>query len=416
MGDSRNVREVVERVVRATLSANFAEMKDELVDKVCEHLEQMAPQAAAPAPPPGSGSTDLLNAAMNSILDSSTQVDILGSLLDGASQFAERAALFVIRSGAATGWRAVGLEHNEGIKAVTLNLSFGLASRAFHDRVPAAGAAAEFDAQFNSTYGAPAEGSVGLVLPLVIRDKVAALVYADGGMSLDGKLDPSALEALVHCAGLWLEVMGARKGGATATTGSETERHTERYAEPAAAAAAVGSDTDRHLSKYTEPAAEPAEEMRPAAYSEEPPAEPAPPVYAAAQPEPGPEPAFTSAAVATMSEPAPKPEPRAMQTVAMPAPAFSGLSPEEEELHKKAKRFAKLLVDEIKLYNQAKLAEGRQNREIYARLKDDIDKSRATYDKRYGATSAANGNYFIQELVRILANDDESLLGSGFSG
>jgi hypothetical protein len=413
MGDSRNVREVVERVVRATLTANFAEMKDELVDKVCEHLEQMTPQAAAPAPPPGGASTDLLNAAMNSILDSSTQVDILGSLLDGASQFAERAALFVIRSGAATGWRAVGLEHNDGIKAVTLNLSFGLGSRAFHDRVPAAGAAAEFDAQFNSTYGAPAEGSVGLVLPLVIRDKVAALVYADGGMSLEGKLDPSALEALVHCAGLWLEVVGARKGGATTT---ETERHMERYAEPAAAAAAVGSDTDRHLSKYTEPAAEPAEEMRSAAFSEEPAAEPAPPVYAAAQPEPAPEPAFTSAAVATIAESAPAPEPPAMQTVAMPAPAFSGLSPEEEELHKKAKRFAKLLVDEIKLYNQAKLAEGRQNSDIYARLRDDIDKSRATYDKRYGATSAAGGNYFIQELVRILANDDESLLGSGFSG
>ena len=95
---------------------------------------------------------------------------------------------------------------------------------------------------------------------------------------------------------------------------------------------------------------------------------------------------------------------------------MSGLSPEEEEIHKKAKRFAKLLVDEIKLYNQAKVVEGRAHRDLYARLKDDIDKSRATYDKRYGATSAASGNYFTQELIRILANDDPSLLGGGFSG
>jgi hypothetical protein len=95
------------------------------------------------------------------------------------------------------------------------------------------------------------------------------------------------------------------------------------------------------------------------------------------------------------------------------APAFS---PEDEEVHKKAKRFAKLLVDEIKLYNQAKVAEGRAQKDIYSRLKDDIDKSRDTYDKRYGGTAAASGNYFTQELIRILANDDPSLLGGGFSG
>jgi hypothetical protein len=395
MADSRNVREIVERVVRSTLTANFAAMKDELVEKVCEQLEHMAPQAAPP-PLPGGASTDVLNAAINSILDSTTQVDILGSLLDGVSQFAERAALFVIRAGAATGWRAVGLEHNDGIKAVTLDLSFGLAARAYRDHVPAAGSAAEFDAQFNSTYGAPAEGSVGLLLPLVIRDKVAALVYADGGMSLDGKLDPSALEALVHSAGMWLEIMGARKGAAAAP-----------------AAPAAGTDTDRHLAKYTESAA-PAEEMAPARVQEEPPAEPAPPVYAAGQPGEATEPAFAHVAVATMAEPVSEPEPVPVHAT-QPIPAvISGLSPEEEELHKKARRFAKLLVDEIKLYNQAKLAEGRQNRDIYARLRDDIEKSRATYDKRYGATSAAGGNYFGQELVRILANDDPSLLGSGF--
>jgi hypothetical protein len=99
-----------------------------------------------------------------------------------------------------------------------------------------------------------------------------------------------------------------------------------------------------------------------------------------------------------------------------PAAAAPGFSPEDEEVHKKALRFAKLLVDEIKLYNQAKVAEGRAQKDLYARLRDDIDKSRATYDKRYGATAAASGNYFTHELIRILASDDPSLLGGGFSG
>lgn len=90
------------------------------------------------------------------------------------------------------------------------------------------------------------------------------------------------------------------------------------------------------------------------------------------------------------------------------------MSPEDADVHRKAQRFARLLVDEIKLYNQAKLLEGRQNKDLYDRLKEDIDKSRSTYQKRYGSTVAASGDYFSQELIRSLAEDDVSLLGSNF--
>jgi hypothetical protein len=96
--------------------------------------------------------------------------------------------------------------------------------------------------------------------------------------------------------------------------------------------------------------------------------------------------------------------------------AVDDLPPEEQELHRKAKRFAKLLVDEIKLYNQAKVAQGRQDRDLYKVLREDIEKSRATYDKRYGNTSVAPARYFDSEIVRILADNDRSLLGSDFPG
>ena len=105
-------------------------------------------------------------------------------------------------------------------------------------------------------------------------------------------------------------------------------------------------------------------------------------------------------------EPAPPP----------PAPEEPSIPAADQEVHKKAKRFAKLLVDEIKLYNQAKVAEGRQKRDLYDRLKEDIEKSRSTYEKRYGQTPAASGNYFNQEVVRILAENDASLLGGNFPG
>src|SRR5581483_4425797 len=72
------------------------------------------------------------------------------------------------------------------------------------------------------------------------------------------------------------------------------------------------------------------------------------------------------------------------------------------------RRLAPLLMDEIKLYNQAKVAEGRKHKNLYDRLKEDIEKSRATYLKRYGNTSAASADYFNQELIRSLAEDDVS--------
>jgi hypothetical protein len=107
----------------------------------------------------------------------------------------------------------------------------------------------------------------------------------------------------------------------------------------------------------------------------------------------------------------------AASAAAAPAAAtdpWAGLSPEDADVHRKAQRFARLLVDEIKLYNQAKVAEGRRNKDLYDRLKEDIDKSRGTFQKRYGSTVAATGDYFQHELLRSLAEDDISIMGSNF--
>jgi hypothetical protein len=87
----------------------------------------------------------------------------------------------------------------------------------------------------------------------------------------------------------------------------------------------------------------------------------------------------------------------------------------DSDEHVKAKRFAKLLVEEIQLYNQAKVAEGRARRDLYDRLRADIEKSRAAYLKRYGGV-IGNADYFTDALVRILAANDRSLFGGSFPG
>jgi hypothetical protein len=114
---------------------------------------------------------------------------------------------------------------------------------------------------------------------------------------------------------------------------------------------------------------------------------------------------MAAAAAAGMEEAAPPVAPEEA-----PVPPAAELS----EVHRKAKRFARLLVDEIRLYNKDKVNEGRESRDLYDRLREDIEKSRATYEKRFGQSDAGSADYFNQELVRILANNDATLLGSSF--
>jgi hypothetical protein len=99
-------------------------------------------------------------------------------------------------------------------------------------------------------------------------------------------------------------------------------------------------------------------------------------------------------------------------------PGIAVAQPSEAELkiQKDAMRFAKLLVSEIELYNKAKVAEGRKNGDLYKRLKADIDRSRQTFEKRFGKTLSKQTDYFHDELVRILAANDSTVLGPDYPG
>jgi hypothetical protein len=222
-------------------------------------------------------------------------------------------------------------------------------------------------------FGSPSDDQV-LILPLLLKDKVAALVYADGGDG-NGKMDAAALEVLVTATSAWLEVASLRKQAPKDGAGEAGAERPE------------ASFPVQTVSSFPDPFAGHA------------------PKHVAATPP-------KSEANAVASEPV-----ISAGAAAAPAPVtddFAQLPPEEADVHRKAQRFARLLVDEIKLYNQAKVTEGRKNKDLYDRLKDEIEKSRATYQKRYGTTVAAAGDYFNQEIVRSLAGDDGSLMGANF--
>ncbi|MGQ9494869.1 MAG: hypothetical protein ACUVRY_01185 [Thermoanaerobaculaceae bacterium] len=93
------------------------------------------------------------------------------------------------------------------------------------------------------------------------------------------------------------------------------------------------------------------------------------------------------------------------------SPVAPPRTPEEQRKHEEAKRFARLLVSEIRLYNEQAVQEGKANRDLYARLKEDIDRSREMYEQRIPAEVRSVSDYFYEELVRTLADGDPDALG-----
>jgi hypothetical protein len=113
---------------------------------------------------------------------------------------------------------------------------------------------------------------------------------------------------------------------------------------------------------------------------------------------------------------------REVRSPAVASPALVEAAPfhpgdgSEQKLLEDARRFARLLVSEIELYNREKVIEGRTHRDLYERLHSVIERSRRLYDERFGNTPAKAFDYFHQELVKGLAHNDPSLLGSGYPG
>ena len=77
-----------------------------------------------------------------------------------------------------------------------------------------------------------------------------------------------------------------------------------------------------------------------------------------------------------------------------------------------ARRYARLLVSEIKLYNESAVQLGRQKRDLLTRLRPEIERARRLYEERVPASVSARGMYFHQELVQTLADGDPGLLGA----
>jgi len=420
--------------------------------------QRLSGATAVSAAPPDAAH---IKRAIQEIAAQQSQTDVLKSLLTGAVEFAERVALFVVKHDQAIGWRVckAGEPGNLAmLGGVSLPLSAEtIVTRAARARSPLSGSAhadSEDPILMDQLGGSPAV--VGAV-PLIVRGKVVAVLYADSASAETNAMNSDALEVLAGVASMAVNLVSIQRAApaeqqaapaATPTVAVTQPQVTESAYEPEVepAASAVAPESSEESSRVTQPLDAQTEGAAPES------ATVAPPIVVSAQPVAEAEPASTpveepqSQSTETPSQAASpdqigsveQPEPPPPAPVAESAPVFTSqystplgsarrfgvsepelpieVSEDERRLHNDARRFARLLVSEIKLYNEPKVREGRSNGDLYDRLRDDIDRSRQMYDKRVAPPVAARHDYFHQELVNTLAEGDVAKLGLSYPG
>ena len=321
----------------------------------------------------GTAAPPALYAAILEIDAQRQQADVLSTLVRHAAQCAPRIAFFVIKSGSAIGWKALGFTNGLTDETVrTLNLSLQ-ANPLLHESTSALHTVTVQNTVTGVLGPYDSATAEAVAVPLVIRGKAAAVLYADSGDG-NGQVNLDALESLMQVTSMAIELLPVRR---------------TQIAPPAA------PPTPAPAVAPPPPAPEPVQ-ATPFAYKpEETPAVPASVVT-------------PLSAVAEVKEPAPASAPQ--------TPSTSPQSDEEVRAHNDARRFARLLVSEIKLYNEQKVTEGRRAHDLYERLKEDIDRSRQMYEKRVSASVAAKFDYFYDELLHTLGEGDPAKLGSGCPG
>ena len=87
------------------------------------------------------------------------------------------------------------------------------------------------------------------------------------------------------------------------------------------------------------------------------------------------------------------------------------LPPEEQELHRRAFRVAKVCMQDIRMLRPEDVRLGRENKDLCFRLRDDIEKAHKEYDRRFQSIQSHPVDYFYDWMVEILGGGDPQALG-----
>ncbi len=391
-----------------------------------------------PPPPPVDNSLEKVLGSVRNLISATLPEQVLDALTQEAQKLGVRAVAFDVRGRAAWGSSARGFGTH--LQEKTLHgLVIPLNQEGPFRKVFETGGPAEATPETLKRHRnlldrlKPAAGEPILLLPVRSAGAVSAIFYVDAAEK--GKALPvEALGIICEFAGAQLDRLMALSGviGTPAETPAPVEPEVE-VPEAATETAPVSAAPAVEAAEAAPPLSESPQQplgmgAAASAASSNAPVEAGsavevPPAVAQAAPEPVAEAPAVEPPAAPAAEPAaekgPEPAPVEVEAAAPPAPAgfeLSRLGDADQKIHRDAKRFAKLLVSEIELYNKTKVADGRKGGDLYKRLKSDIDRSRQTYEKRFGKTVGKQFDYFHDEVVKTLAGNDAALLGPDYPG
>jgi hypothetical protein len=331
---------------------------DELLARLSERPEEIVPEEllreASRPESPGAVSAE----AARRIDSATTQVEALTSFVEECRRYASRVALLVEKGGRLEIRKSSGFPSGETKgKSLPADGDGDEAREGFPRRLGRGNSV-------SALLGA-ADATDAVLVPFVVREKVSGAVYADVLPGDSNPLDADAVALLTWIAGLAVDRLALRK---------------------------LAPSPALRLFRGAEQA--PAPDLSPsfaATPSREQPAAPLPRDEGLPTPPRGAIPVGSERATLSAVE---SRERHLGGPLAPPVGA---------EGRGEARRFARLLASEIKLYNEREVAEGRARGDLYARLRADIERGRRLYEERIPADLRSGADYYYEELVDVLA-------------
>src|SRR6266436_1382420 len=318
--------------------SNLVRALDELQETVARYDEKineddiaasMAEVVAQQPPAAGGADYSALKGSMRAIEKGASLSEVLTHLVNEVAQYIDRAAMFIVKGPSAIGWYARGVQAADVIKSINVPLNGETVFRVvFNSRHAERGhiSQAANTGQALARLGGRPEGI--LAVPLILRDKLAAILYCDSKQEEIPAGVADMIEILVSYAAKTIDLIsaGPKPAGIGSTTGTSVERAT---------AIRAGGDEIRERAGVPRPSA----------------SAPPSPSAPAGDGEGTSTVMFNASTFATMKQQAggvsrpPLAAPSAPPRPG-PPPVSRPHSPEEQKAHEDAKRFARLVVSE----------------------------------------------------------------------
>jgi len=274
MSFSERVEEL-NREIGATVERTVSDLRRRLTERLRASSEEILREveALSPSMPPhflahehvspfaDEASSSARQAAFSELRDglvaidrSRSQTEVLTALLGAASSFASRTAVLLLRSGEVRGWGAHGFTGDADVRS----LAFTAPQTGAWGRVAQGQGAVRLTASEAADLCSQLESPLphdGVVVPLVLRDQLAAVLYAD---TANGGLNVEALQTLTYVAAQAIELLPLRERSSTATLHLSEPGDTDTHAPEAAEVAEEPATTaEPHVEPHTEPDIEP---------------------------------------------------------------------------------------------------------------------------------------------------------------